>query len=124
MSGMEDQLGAILSDPEMMAKIQSLAQSLGQPEESPRQAEAPKKEGPPPPPPGIGAGDLEMVKAFTGFARGAEIDKDQRALLKALSPYVSREKIVKLEKAMRSAKLAQQTSGLLESGALKKLTGG
>ena len=76
-------MGAILSDPEMMAKIQSLAQSLGQPDESPRQADAPKKEGPPPSPPGIGAGDLEMVKAFTGFARGAEIDKDQRALLKA-----------------------------------------
>ena len=123
MSGMEDQLGAILSDPEMMAKIQSLAQSLGQPEESPRQAEAPKKEGPPPLPPGIGAGDLEMVKAFTGFARGAEIDKDQRALLKALSPYVSREKTAKLERAMRAAKLAQQASSLMESGALKKLTG-
>lgn len=123
MSGMEDQLGAILSDPEMMAKIQSLAQSLGQPEESPRQAEAPKKEGPPPPPPGIGAGDLEMVKAFTGFARGAEIDKDQRALLKALAPYVSREKTAKLERAMRAAKLAQQASSLMESGALKKLTG-
>ena len=123
MSGMEDQLGAILSDPEMMAKIQSLAQSLGQPEESPRQADAPKKEGPPPPPPGIGAGDLEMVKAFTGFARGAEIDKDQRALLKALSPYVSREKTAKLERAMRAAKLAQQASSLMESGALKKLTG-
>lgn len=123
MSGMEDQLGAILSDPEMMAKIQSLAQSLGRPEESPRQAEAPKKEGPPPPPPGIGAGDLEMVKAFTGFARGAEIDKDQRALLKALSPYVSREKTAKLERAMRAAKLAQQASSLMESGALKKLTG-
>ena len=124
MSGMEDQLGAILSDPEMMAKIQSLAQSLGQPEGPPRQAEAPKKEGPPPPPPqGIGAGDLEMVKAFTGFARGAEIDKDQRALLKALSPYVSREKTAKLERAMRAAKLAQQASSLMESGALKKLTG-
>lgn len=123
MSGMEDQLGAILSDPEMMAKIQSLAQSLGQPEESPRQADAPKKEGPPPPPPGIGAGDLEMVKAFTGFARGAEIDKDQRALLKALSPYVSREKTAKLERAMHAAKLAQQASSLMESGALKKLTG-
>lgn len=121
MSGMEDQLGAILSDPEMMAKIQSLARSLDQPEDMPQKEEAPKKE--PSPPPGIGAGDLEMVKAFTGFARGAEIDKDQRALLKALSPYVSREKTAKLERAMRAAKLAQQATGLMESGALKKLTG-
>lgn len=124
MSGMEDQLGAILSDPEMMAKIQSLARSLGQPEEPPKHAEAPQKgASPPSTPSGVSAGDLEMVKAFTGFARGMEIDKDQRALLKALSPYVSREKTAKLERAMRAAKLAQQATGLMESGALKKLTG-
>lgn len=122
MSGMEDQLGAILGDPEMMQKIQALAQSMGQSQstgqpEKPERAVQPSPAGPEP-------GDLEMLKAFTGFARGAEIDQNQRALLKALSPYVSREKIAKLEKAMRSAKLAQQTSGLLESGALKNLTGG
>lgn len=122
MSGMEDQLGAILGDPEMMQKIQALAQSMGQ-SQSIGQPEKPER-AVQPSPTGPGPGDLEMLKAFTGFARGAEIDQDQRALLKALSPYVSREKIAKLEKAMRSAKLAQQTSGLLESGALKKLTGG
>lgn len=120
MSGMEDQLGAILGDPEMMQKIQALAQSMGQPTEQTEKAERTVQ----PSPAGPGTGDLEMLKAFTGFARGAEIDQNQRALLKALSPYVSREKIAKLEKAMRSAKLAQQTSGLLESGALKNLTGG
>lgn len=122
MSGMEDQLVAILGDPEMMQKIQALAQSMGQ-SQSPGHPEKPKAKEPPSPAE-PGTGDLEMLKAFTGFSRGAEIDQNQRALLKALSPYVSREKIVKLEKAMRSAKLAQQTSGLLESGALKKLTGG
>ena len=122
MSGMEDQLGAILGDPEMMQKIQALAQSMGQ-SQPPGQSEKPEP-AVQPSPAGPGTGDLEMLKAFTGFARGAEIDKNQRALLKALSPYVSREKIAKLEKAMRSAKLAQQTSGLLESGALKNLTGG
>lgn len=122
MSGMEDQLGAILGDPEMMQKIQALAQSMGQ-SQSTGQPEKPER-AVQPSPAGPGTGDLEMLKAFTGFARGAEIDQNQRALLKALSPYVSREKIAKLEKAMRSAKLAQQTSGLLESGALKNLTGG
>ena len=122
MSGMEDQLGAILGDPVMMQKIQALAQSMGQ-SQPPGQPEKPERVVQPSPA-GPGPGDLEMLKAFTGFARGAEIDQNQRALLKALSPYVSREKIAKLEKAMRSAKLAQQTSELLESGALKNLTGG
>ena len=109
MSGMEDQLGAILGDPVMMQKIQALAQSMGQ-SQPPGQPEKPERVVQPSPA-GPGTGDLGMLKAFTGF-------------LKALSPYVSREKIAKLEKAMRSAKLAQQTSGLLESGALKNLTGG
>lgn len=118
MSGMEEQLGAILGDPEMMQKIQALAQSMGQsPPEQPGADAAPPQQR-------AESGDMEMLKAFTSFARGAEIDKNQRALLKALAPYVSREKIVKLEKAMRSARLAQQTSGLLNSGALKNLTGG
>lgn len=111
MSGMEEQLGAILGDPEMMQKIQALAQSMEQP------GEAPPPKAPPPPAPG--GGELEMVKAFAGFARGTEIDKDQRALLKALAPYISSDKIGKLEKAMRSAKLAKQASAMLESGALK-----
>lgn len=115
MSQPEDQLGAILGNPQMMAQIQSLAQSLGQP---------PAEAAPPPPPKGPEAGDMEMLKAFTGFARGAAIDKDQQALLKALRPYISQERCQKLEKAMRAAKLAQQTSGLMESGFLQKLTGG
>ena len=40
MSGMEDQLGAILGDPVMMQKIQALAQSMGQ-SQPPGQPEKP-----------------------------------------------------------------------------------
>ena len=109
----EDQLEAILGNPQVMAQIQKLAQSLGQPENA----------APAEPPKGPAAGDMEMLKTFTGLARGAAIDKNQQALLKALGPYISRERQQKLEKAMRAAKLAQLSSGLLESGALRKLTG-
>ena len=122
MSEMEDQLGAILGNPKMMADIMALAQSMGQEEASKGPGTPPGPSGPPPPPPpppGEGGMDMAMVKALTGFARGACIDKDQQALIKALRPFVSREKIQKLEKAMRAAKIAQQASGLLESGALK-----
>ena len=123
MSEIEDQLGAILGNPKMMADIMALAQSMGQ-EEPPKGSGTPQgppgpTPPPPPPPPGEGGIDMAMVKALTGFARGACIDKDQQALIKALGPFVSREKIQKLEKAMRAAKIAQQASGLLESGALK-----
>ena len=120
MSEMEDQLGAILENPKMMADIMALAQSIGQ-EEPQKGPDRPPgtPSSPPPPPPGDSGMDMAMVKALTGFARGACIDKDQQALLKALCPFVSRDKLQKLEKAMRAAKIAQQASGLLESGALK-----
>ena len=117
MSEMEDQLGAILGNPKMMADIMALAQSMGQdePQKGPERPPGPQ----PPPSPGDGGMDMAMMKALTGFARGACIDKEQQALLKALCPFVSREKLQKLEKAMRAAKIAQQASGLLEAGALK-----
>lgn len=118
MSEIEDQLGAILGNPKMMADIMALAQSMGQ-EEPPQVPETPS--GPPPQPPFLGDGgmDMAMVKALTSFTRSTRIEKEQQALLNALCPFISREKIQKLEKAMRAAKIAQQASGLLESGALK-----
>lgn len=118
MSEVADQLGAILGNPKMMADIMALAQSMGQ-EESPQVPEKPS--GSPPLPPSLGDGgmDMAMVKALTSFARSTRIEKEQQALLNALCPFISREKIQKLEKAMRAAKIAQQASGLLESGALK-----
>ena len=63
MSGMEDQLGAILGDPVMMQKIQALAQSMGQ-SQPPGQPEKPERVVQPSPA-GPGTGDLEMLKAFT-----------------------------------------------------------
>lgn len=122
MSEIEDQLGAILGNPKMMADIMALAGSMNQ--EVPQTPEAKPAPGPPPgpspgPPPVDSGMDMAMVKALTGFARNSCIDKDQQALLKALCPFVSKEKLKKLEKAMRAAKMAEQASCLLESGALK-----
>ncbi len=122
MSEIEDQLGAILGNPRMMADIMALAGSMNQ--EAPQTPEAKPAPGPPPgpspgPPPVDSGMDMAMVKALTGFARNSCIDKDQQALLKALCPFVSKEKLKKLEKAMRAAKMAEQASCLLESGALK-----
>jgi hypothetical protein len=62
--------------------------------------------------------DLGMLKQLSGFARQGNIDSNQRTLLKALGPYLSRERIGKLEKAMRAAKVAQMTSGLLATSQL------
>lgn len=111
MDDMEQKLGAVLANPELMQKIMTLAQSLGQPAE-------PQSQQPPVP-----EVDLGMLQKLTGAARQAGVDPQQRALLAALRPYLSNERIGKLEKAMRAAKLARLASTLLGSGGLQLPSG-
>ena len=123
MSELEDQLGAILGNPKMMESIMALAQSMGQPEQ-PQDGKGPEEKAPPKPagpPPGGGDMDMAMIKALTGFARNSCIDKEQKALLNALCPYISKDRLQKLEKAMRAAKIAQQASCLLGENGMKLL---
>ena len=130
MSELEDQLGAILGNPKMMESIMALAQSMGQPEQ-PQDGKGPEEKAPPkppgpqgppgPPPPGGGDMDMAMINALTGFARNSCIDKEQKALLNALCPYISKDRLQKLEKAMRAAKIAQQASCLLGENGMKLL---
>lgn len=111
MDEMEQKLGAVLANPELMQRIMSMAQSLGQPDQLPQ-------EPPPAPQP-----DLAMLQRISGLARQSGVDPQQRALLAALKPYLSGERIARLEKAMRAARLARLASTLLGSGALQSLTG-
>ena len=101
MEDMQSQMNAILGNPEMMQQIMAMAQSLNAP--------APEEKKAPDPTPGgftLPDMDLNMIKNLSGFAGQANIDANQRSLLQALRPYLSHERIAKLEKAMRAAKLA------------------
>lgn len=111
MSEMEDKLNAVLNNPQMMQQIMSMAQSMN--------AQQPKKEETPTKNDSFPDIDIGMLQKLSGFAGQSGIDKDQKSLLKALSPYLSRDRIAKLEKAMRAAKMARLASGLIGSGALK-----
>ena len=98
MDDFENKLGQILGNPEMMEKIMAMAQSFGSQEAPP--------EPPPPqesPMPDI---DFATIQKLTGLMGKAGVDNDQKALLCALSPYISSTRIRKLERAMRAAKLA------------------
>lgn len=116
MDDMEQKLNSILGNPEMMAQLMSMAQSLGQSQpESP--AEPQQQKAPPPPkmqalPAGM---DLNMLQKVAGLAQQSNIDRNQQALLKALSHYLSKDRLIKLEKAMRAAKIAGLASMALGS---------
>ncbi len=99
MDSMEDKIGTLLNNPEMMQKIMSMAQALNS-----SAPEQPKETPKPSPIPDI---DIGMLQKVSGLARQGNIDKEQQALLKALNPYLSRERIRKLENAMRAAKMAK-----------------
>ena len=102
MEDMESKIGAILNNPQMMQQIMSLAQNF--------QTEAEPPSVPAEPAPEI---DFAMVQKLTSIIGKTGIDTHQKALLHALSPYLSGSRLQKLEKAMRAAKLAGMASTFL-----------
>ena len=121
MEGMEDKLSALLGNPQLMQQIMSMAQSLGQ--SSPAPPPPPPKPEPAPPQPTIPNMDPAMIGKIMSIAGSSSIDRNQKALLCALEPYLSQGRLVKLEKAMRAARLAGAVSTLLPNGAIPFLTG-
>lgn len=116
MSEMEEKLNSVLSNPQLMQQIMTMAQSLGQSSEAPPEPQ-PVQE---PAAPQI---DLAMMQKLSSLASQSGIDREQQALLKALTPYLTRDRIIKLEKAMRAAKMARLASTFLNQGGLSLLTG-
>ena len=117
MDNMEDKIGSILNNPQLMQQIMSMAQSLGQ-SQSTKQEEP--KEAAPSPMPDI---DLSVIQKMSGLAQQSGIDKNQQALLHALSPYLSQYRVSRLERAMRAAKMARYASAFLGAGGLQLPTG-
>lgn len=120
MDDLQNQMNSILGNPEMMQKIMAMAQSLNQNREAPAKQEPPKQESGNLSLPDI---DLSMIQKLSGLAGQSSIDSNQRSLLKALGPYLSRERISKLEKAMRAAKMASMASVFLNQSGFQFPTG-
>ena len=100
----EEKLNSVMNDPEMMAKIMSLAQNLGGSQSEPE----PQQESP-----SFPDIDISMLQKLSGFAQQSGIDKNQQSLLQALSPYISQNRVARLERAMRAAKMAGLATNLL-----------
>lgn len=125
MDGIEEKLGSILSNPEMMNTIMTMAKALGQspPEPAPQQP-SPAKQPPlqqkasPP----IGKNELEMISRISSLSQQTGLDRQGQALLRALNPYLTRDRLNKLEKAMHAAKMAKfATIALDRAGAQPKI---
>ena len=124
MDGIEEKLGSILSNPDMMNTIMNMAKALGQsqPEPAPQQpspAKQPPLQQKAPPP--IGKNELEMISRISSLSQQTGLDRQEQALLRALNPYLTRDRLSKLEKAMHAAKMAKfATIALDRAGAHPK----
>jgi hypothetical protein len=110
MDELQQQLNGILNDPAAMQKIMSMAQALG--------GDGPQKDKEYPATASMPDIDLGMVQKLTGLASQSNIDKREQALLRALGAYLSKDRIGRLEKAMRAAKMAKLASSTLGKNGL------
>lgn len=127
MEGLEEKLQNILSDPNSMAQIMSMAQSLGL---SPQ-----NEQRPPSQPVGENLGmlqsvmgqqggdgkmpDLQFLQSMMGVLQQAQrTDGKQEALLCALKPFLRPERREGIDRAMQLAKISQLAGIALKNGGL------
>ena len=110
MDELEEKLGAVLNNPQMMQQIMSMAQALG--------GESPKGEAKQEAFPEV---DLAMVQTLSGLARQSGIEPREQALLHALQAYLTADRVGRLERAMRAAKMAKFATGFLGQQGLLRL---
>ena len=108
MEGLEQLLQGVLSDPEAMQKIMGLAQSLGSKSTPPSEEDGPPQQNIPGP-------DLSALKDLSSLRGKTQIDSHQQALLNALAPYMSSQRIRKLQRAMQAARMAELAREMLGS---------
>lgn len=126
MSEMDEKLQQVLSNPQVMQQIMSMAQSLNSQlpkQENPGMTEKesiqPKADPKPSKPQQKTEMDVSFFQRLSNIATQSGIDREQMALLKALSPYLSKDRVGRLEKAMRAAKLANLASTLLGQNGIR-----
>ena len=125
MAEFDDKLNSLLSNPEAMAQIMQMAQSLsgGQAQQVPQAP--PQQPTPPPPPPPVqqaaspGGNPLAALSGLTGGMDtamltkllpliqelGSQNDSNARQLLYALRPYLKPDRQEKIERALQLARL-------------------
>ena len=119
----DEKLNNILSNPDAMAQIMQLAQSLsgGQtaeappPPQQPAPPPPPPRQSPPSPPPGgadllsslTGGLDPKMISKLVPLLQelGGQQDSNAKALLYALRPYLKPDRQEKVERALQLARL-------------------
>ncbi len=109
MAEFEDKLNAVLSNPELMGQILSMAGSLNQ-----------QQAAPPPPPPQSNFGSMPFdpgaMAAMLQMLKATQLEPRQRNLVRALRGFVPEDRLVRLEKAMQASLIAKFASAAMNQG--------
>lgn len=109
MAEFEDKLNAVLSNPELMGQILSMAGSLNQ-----------QPTAPPPPPPSANFGSMPFdpgaMAAMMQMLKATQLEPRQRNLVQALRGFVPEDRLVRLEKAMQASLIAKFASAAMNQG--------
>jgi len=105
MSELEDRLNSILSSPDQMSKIMSLAQNfMNQNTENRQGQSAPKANSPAPDGLGLDPAALGMIGRLMGELN--RTDSSKTNLIYSMKPFLKKEKQQRLDKALQITKLA------------------
>ena len=115
MSELDDKLNSILNNPQMMQQIMSLAQSMNGAEAAPPPPPSASPPSAPQQSPALFDAPLDpsLLSKIAGLMQRSSINQDQAQLLKALRPYLSSQKLQKLERAMHAARMAEIASDVI-----------
>ena len=109
MAEFEDKLNAVLSNPELMGQILSMAGSLNQ-----------QPTAPPPPPPSANFGSMPFdpgaMVGMMQMLKATQLEPRQRNLVQALRGFVPEDRLVRLEKAMQASLIAKFASAAMNQG--------
>ena len=104
MAEFEDKLNSILSNPELMGQIMSMAGSMNQ------------QQSAPPPPPQPMPFDPSAMASMMSMLKATQLDPRQRNLIQALRGFVPDDRLVRLEKAMQASLIAKFASTAMNQG--------
>lgn len=111
MAEFEDKLNSILSNPDLMGQIMSMAGSMGQQAQQP--VSQPSQQlsgfGSMPFDPSAMAGMMSMLKA-------TQLDPRQRNLIQALRGFIPDDRLARLEKAMQASLIAKFAASAMNQG--------
>ena len=107
MAELGEQLTQMMQDPQIMQQVIAMAQSFGM---NPPRPDGQAKTNPPSDAQPVSQTAQDMLQRMNQFAALPMLDSNQKGLLNALSPYLSKEKSQKLENAMAIAHLATLAS--------------